>query len=388
MLKKRLCLGLALIALCGLLFGCTPPVDPTPTVEHSLGTDLSIYPVFDNLTEGEKKIYESICDAMAAHSSEPITIGLYPTEAELKQAEDRLLKLYQQVSYDHPDCFWVNAHQHNKITTQYPSGYLLELEISYIIDQTTAQQLQPKYDAKVQEIVASAQQIPDLFDRVLYVYDTIMGITEYDRVLEKSNDTAQLGRTAYGCLVEGKTVCSGYAMAFASIMEKLGIECGVEFDSYSYNPLATDGHVWNYCKLDGEYYYFDLTWDDTAFESESYQEYLPYSHLYFAITRDDLSKATYALDANAPTPDCTGKKYNYFIYQGLNFESYDFDSVKAVITEQEDDVIFLRFDSYYDLEQAKIDLIDNQKIFSILPDTEGVRYLMTDTDLHLMIIVE
>jgi hypothetical protein len=58
-----------------------------------------------------------------------------------------------------------------------------------------------------------------------------------------------------------------------------------------------------------------------------------------------------------------------------------------VIRDHRNDAsITLRFDSYYELEQAKIDLIDNQKIFDILPELNTLSYLVCQTDRHLLLM--
>lgn len=387
---KRFLSILCVIALvAALLCGCSAIFSSPGKTDSpgSLGTDLSVYPVYENLTQEELAIYRSICTAIENHSSDKIHIGTYATETELENAQTRLGQLIRELAFACPDYFWVNPYHYNVHTAQTATTHQLQLELEYILTQDQVIQMKPAYDARVSEIVSAAKEIPDTFDAVLYVYDAIMGITQYDYALAESDDTSNLGRTAYGCLVDGQAVCSGYALAFRSIMEKLGIECGVEFNSYSSYNISGDGHVWNYCKLDGEYYYFDLTWDDTAFDSDEYRNLLPYSHLFFGISADELGASTYDIDPDAPTPECNGTAYNYFIHEGLNFSEYDYNAVKSTVKEHSaEKCIILRFDSYFELEQAVDDLITNQRIFDILPNLESVSYVICQTDHHLMLI--
>lgn len=62
--------------------------------------------------------------------------------------------------------------------------------------------------------------------------------------------------TAYGVLVEQDAVCQGYALAYKLLLNKAGIESGVVISNAMH-------HEWNYIKLDGKYYYVDVTWDDS-----------------------------------------------------------------------------------------------------------------------------
>ncbi len=63
------------------------------------------------------------------------------------------------------------------------------------------------------------------------------------------------GQTAYGAVVEGTAVCTGYADGFACLAELAGLE-GVS--TYS----AAVDHAWILATLDGARYFCDCTWDD------------------------------------------------------------------------------------------------------------------------------
>ncbi|MCD7844804.1 MAG: hypothetical protein LUG57_02945 [Oscillospiraceae bacterium] len=62
-------------------------------------------------------------------------------------------------------------------------------------------------------------------------------------------------QTAYGALVEGSAVCTGYAAGFAYLAELAGLE-GVATYSQSMD------HAWILVTLDGVRYFSDCTWDD------------------------------------------------------------------------------------------------------------------------------
>ena len=64
-------------------------------------------------------------------------------------------------------------------------------------------------------------------------------------------------QSAYSAIVNGKTVCAGYAHAFQYCMQKLGIPA-----AYIVGYAKGEAHAWNILCLDGEYYGMDVTWDD------------------------------------------------------------------------------------------------------------------------------
>ena len=74
---------------------------------------------------------------------------------------------------------------------------------------------------------------------------------------ERITYTAGVRETVDG--LRGEGVCATYAMLFYKMASRLGIE------SYLCYGFAGGGyHVWNMVVLDGESYYYDITWYDTT----------------------------------------------------------------------------------------------------------------------------
>lgn len=66
---------------------------------------------------------------------------------------------------------------------------------------------------------------------------------------------APRAQTAYGAIVEGAAVCTGYAEGLACLANAAGL------DAVSTYSAAVD-HAWILVTLDGERYFCDCTWDD------------------------------------------------------------------------------------------------------------------------------
>ncbi|MDR0919976.1 MAG: hypothetical protein LBM93_12165, partial [Oscillospiraceae bacterium] len=60
---------------------------------------------------------------------------------------------------------------------------------------------------------------------------------------------------AYNYLVNKNAVCQGITLAFDYVAERAGVECNFAFSDEM-------RHVWNVVKLEGKWYYIDLTWND------------------------------------------------------------------------------------------------------------------------------
>ncbi len=82
-------------------------------------------------------------------------------------------------------------------------------------------------------------------------YDTLMNLTGSDNMKESKI----YAHTAYAPAMFGYGVCQGYTMLYAALLDKVGIENG----TYISNTL---NHQWSLLKIDDQWYYTDVTWDD------------------------------------------------------------------------------------------------------------------------------
>ena len=116
------------------------------------------------------------------------------------------------------------------------------------------------------------------------------------------DDRFNSAHTSYGCLVNRKAVCAGYAKAYMLIMNELGIECG-----YVEGSAGTQGnfgpHAWNYIKLDDGYYMVDLTWDDPIGNPPG-----NIYHNYFCVSTETISK-DHIIGDDQVIPICDGVIY-------------------------------------------------------------------------------
>ena len=96
-------------------------------------------------------------------------------------------------------------------------------------------------------------------EKIKTIHDYIIDKTEYDTLkTENINDITYQSNMAYGVLVEGYGICSGYSDAMKLFLDKLNI--------INYK-ISNDQHIWNLVYLDGGWYHLDLTWDDPISET-------------------------------------------------------------------------------------------------------------------------
>ncbi len=112
----------------------------------------------------------------------------------------------------------------------------------------------------------------DLSDRekIAKIHDFIIKNSKYDN--DAAQGTSKYDSTsAYGNLIEGYSVCSGYSDAMAIYLDILNIPN---------LKVSSSNHIWNLVYIDGKWLHLDLTWDDTDNEK--------YNNNYFLITKEKL----------------------------------------------------------------------------------------------------
>ena len=111
-----------------------------------------------------------------------------------------------------------------------------------------------------------------MYDKLLDIHDFICEINTY----VKESEGGLYCYSAYGSLVNHKSVCEGYAEAFKLLCDKAEIECilvtGMSLPS---NSNTMEGHMWNLVRMDdGEWYAVDVTWDDAGDVAGNYNYFL------------------------------------------------------------------------------------------------------------------
>jgi len=113
-------------------------------------------------------------------------------------------------------------------------------------------------------------------EKIKKVHDYIIDSTKYD-ILKKDNikDDTYKSNTAYGVLIQGYGICSGYSDTMSIFLNKLGIE------NYK---VSNDTHIWNLVHINGVWRHLDSTWDDPISNNNLNRD------TYFLISSEELNK--------------------------------------------------------------------------------------------------
>ena len=179
------------------------------------------------------------------------------------------------LNFDNPEIFYIDISKVYLLTkiTQRIWGTTYEVEIgssqgqSYLNDSFANSN---DVDNAIREIEQEKENIKsrlgsNINDQIKTVHDYLVNNLEYDTTLSNSNIY-----NIYGALISKSTVCEGYARAFKSIMDDLGIPCLIACGTgvNSFGEIET--HAWNYINLDDNWYAIDVTWDDPVIIGNGY----------------------------------------------------------------------------------------------------------------------
>lgn len=154
------------------------------------------------------------------------------------------------------------------------------------------------------------------FEKEIQIIKYLVATVDYD-VNELNNDDPHINDSyrAYGALVNGKAVCSGYAKAFDLLAKSCGLSTTVVTGTAVNSDNQNGAHAWNQIYLDGDWYNVDVTFEDpiTNIKLSTNQLFNNY------INRTDAEFSTNHIRDNGH--DCTATKYGkntvtYYLYTG------------------------------------------------------------------------
>ncbi|MCR5508098.1 MAG: hypothetical protein K6F34_05375 [Lachnospiraceae bacterium] len=299
------------------------------------------YFAYHTLKEGEQKMYKMIYTSLFDFGSRISMPTRDPAMID---------KVFNCVLADNPELFYVRGY--NLIRFE-RGGNVEQLSISgiYTMTRAEAKEHQEKADRYVDECLANAPSGTDDYEVIKYLYEYIIGHTEYDL-------NAPNGQNYLSVFENGRSVCQGYASAMQYMMTKRGLLCtivrGVTGDN--------ENHAWNLVKADGEYYHIDVTWGDMSYDlsSESDLSSLPelpeISYEYLCVTTDSIEQS-HTTDNPFPIPVCTSMADNYYVREGNYFETVDKEQLMRV------------FDKAYDSGMTMVSVkCSDEQVYSAMTD--------------------
>lgn len=316
---------------------------------------------YECLTETEKCWYEemfTILDAMQEEGYLPLLQGLEAEEAELD-------KIFQCLMNDHPELFFVKGYTYTRYTY---AGEIVRLGFTgmYTMDPVEREEKQLQIEAQAEQYLQGISTQAADYEKVKYVYETIVTETEYQK-------DAQDSQNIYSVFVNHESVCQGYAKAAQYLLMRLGVDATLVKGTV----YGGENHAWNLVWIDGTGYYMDATWGDASYriteegtESVSSQPDINYDYL--CVTTEQIEK-THIPDSIVPLPECMSMDANYYVREGAYFTDYEETALadffeRGYADGKADVTLKCANREIYELFCRR--LIEEQEIFNYL-DTDG-----------------
>lgn len=337
---KKVIVLIILVVVLGFWYNCNSYTSE-PVVNHiSKTVDKYIAPEekcyhYSQLDESGKFVYDELLRQVPGGVAE-FSVKDVPVEA---MQDDNFETIIDAFYKDHPEFFWL-CNGYEWTYHDFFARMDLKLNVNEFWDDTSDKnKMVDKLFKKFDKITAEAREIEDKYEQIKFVYDYLIDNITYDENAAKEMDKDEwsietaYAYTGYGALVNGLCVCEGYAKAFQLIIQNLGYECIL-----ASGEGGDDLHSWNMVKIDDDYYYFDVTWDDAGddFDEDGKLIYADgNSHEYFAVTSKEFAREHESQDFEYPL--CTATDYNYFCREGYVVEEYNEPEIKAILKKQFDE---------------------------------------------------
>ena len=233
------------------------------------------YPYYQMLSENQQSVYRQIY-ANAQNLTEKFAPEKTVSASDVKTA-------FEAVIGDHPEMFWLETGYSSKYLT---NGQCVEIDLKYNSTADDLESAKQRFDAAAQNLITGAASLDSNYEKEKYVHDALASAVTYDL-------TADMNQSAYSALVNGKSVCAGYARAYQYLLQQLGIPC------YYCTGYSGGYHAWNIVKLEDGYYNVDVTWDDAA----------AIRYDYFNKTDADFASTHVRQNLSVYLPACNGTAY-------------------------------------------------------------------------------
>lgn len=297
------------------------------------------------LEEEEQRVYKEIVQGLMDGAEE---IYVHCGDPDLA---NRMLKAALK---DYPDIFWCDG---EVSSTSYEGGGTSEaytvVTPVYNCGQEERQRRQEAICGAVEEALRGISADAADYEKIQYVYEYLVNTVAYD-------PEAPENQNIYSVFGGKRSVCAGYAKAAQYLLEKLGIS--VIYVTGTAN--GQNAHAWNIVNCGGAWYHLDATWGDPVYqtaEGEEVPDWETISYDYMCCNDAEVYR-THTADAEYPLPECTDMEWNYYVVNGMYYESYHpedaLEELNQAIYEQRNPTVFKYADEAL-YQQAREDILGN-----------------------------
>lgn len=237
--------------------------------------DAAFYPYYEMLDDKGKHLYRQIYA-----NANALNQAFSPVEQVMAS---QLKNVFMAVYNDHPELFWLETAYRCKYRR---NGQCVEIDLQFNSTAWELEQAKSRFNENANAILNQVSGEMSNYEKERMVHDILIDRIDYDL-------RAPMNQSAYSAMVNGRTVCAGYARAFQYLLQQLGIPC------YYCTGYAGENHAWNIVSLEDGFYNVDVTWDDT--DGGNYD--------YFNQSDQDYADTHVRKELSVYLPPCNGQGY-------------------------------------------------------------------------------
>ena len=268
---------------------------------------------YNKLNDGQKKIYESIANAVKNFQSE-FPIRDYVADNKENFAQEVSVAIAAFIN-DHPEVFYIES-QYSTYTLSGFNGDIGYIKLNYT--ESTLEDVNSKIEIikqKIQEYITGTENLSD-YEKELYIHDKLAQSVTYSDL----EDLPRAYHTAEGPFLENIGVCDGFTKTLQILYDQLGIDSIIVLGVLDDNP-----HAWNLVNIEDNWYHVDLTSSRSIVEETGI-----ITHAYFNLSDESMKKIA-TFDNPELLPKADSLDYNYYIYN--DYVVYSTDDMSGKLNE-------------------------------------------------------
>jgi hypothetical protein len=314
--------------------------------------------VHNTLDEEQQEIYDRMLDAILNfRDSAVLPAG----------AQESVQLCYEAICADYGEIFWVDSCSCSELSWL-GKVRSVNFTVTYRCSEQEAEDYQAKMQPEIDAYLAALADCDSDYEKSLVLYQSLIQNVDYD--LESENN-----QNILSVFLGKKTVCQGYACAAQYLLHQAGIETAIVTGSGQ-----GQSHAWNLVRLDGEYYYMDVTWGAADYNGTAAPKENGINYGYLNITTEELLR-NHSPQVSFPLEECTQTADNYYVREGLLFEDWDADAIGQKLTDAfagGEESVSLKFSDASLFTQAQHYLIEDRHITDYCPGISQIYYVPDD----------
>lgn len=301
---------------------------------------------YHNLTDEQKDAYISIY----------FSVLNFEEKCKVRVNKDDLRVIIDAVHDDNSNIFWLT---NGYLYTEYHD--YIEITYKYRFEKSEAKKISKELDKEINRIISEMPNFLSDFDKELYIHNYVCNNTIYDK-----STIGTTGQSAHGALLDGKTVCEGYARAIQLLLDRVGIK-NYLIRGEANGPDGYVAHMWNIVEIDGCNYHLDATWNDSVFEKTQGYFYFNVPDSYIMKTHRNFS---------IKNTNCIYNSANYFVRQNTYVKTFTgfsaFANATANILKTGENKVQFLFENSSDYKRAVAELKKQDVLFKYVRESVGL----------------